>query len=522
MDLQSGFWQIAMDERDKDKTAFVSEHGLYRFEKMPFGLTNAPATFQRAMQNVLRGLTYDCCLVFIDDVIVFSKEFWTHMYDLICVFERLSANNLKVKGKKCDFVRSQVPFLGHIVSKEGISTDPKKIEKVQNMNPPRCVKDVRSFLGLVGYYRKFIFNFSNIAAPMMNALKQQLKGTKFKDIWTSECQESFEKLKMVMTTTPVLAYPNFEEPFHLFTDASEYGVGNVLQQKDQDGEFRVISYGGQKLQPAQIHYSTPEKECYAIVRAFKEYRTYFLGNFVTVYTDQQALSFILNSSRTMNGLTGRLFKWTIQLQEYDYKVKYLPGPLNIPADALSREPFIKLTQEDLDKVYSEEAYEEVNSRAYAIALDICSVEFMSPNRCKNSPKGDDHEIVNIISEKDPNSLWTDKELYDQQRLDPEINRMILYKEGWEMEEPEPDVKIVKWLKSQHENYVLQDGILHHVGRKYRKPENPKMFIQRVVPELFREGLIIPYHEQYAGHLNWDITYFLIFRLYFWDSMIKDI
>ena len=267
------------------------------------------------MQTVLRGLTYECCLVFIDDVIIFSKEFWQHMFDLTCVFERLSANNLKVKGKKCNFVMEKVPFLGHVVSREGISTDPAKIEKVQNMACPKCVKDIRSFLGLVGYYRKFIFNFSKIAAPLMDALKQQLKGTKFCNIWTEECNAAFLTLKKALMTTPILAYPNFDETFHLFTDASEYGVGNVLQQKDQDGDFRVIAYGGQKLQPAQVHYSTVEKECYAIMRAFKEYRTYFIGHFVQVYTDQQALSFILNSSRTMNGLTGRLFKWTIALQE---------------------------------------------------------------------------------------------------------------------------------------------------------------------------------------------------------------
>ena len=280
MDLQAGYWQIGMAPEDQEKTAFVTEDGLYEWTKMPFGLTNAPATFQRAMQTILQGLTADCCMCFIDDIIVFSTDFWHHLYDLTCVWDRLRENGMKLKGKKCEFARAEVHFLGHIVSKDGIRTDPVKVMKVQNCPEPKNVREVRSFLGLTNYYRKFVLNYSVLASPMYEATKERIKGTKFSSVWNNECREAFDALKKAMVTAPILAYPNFQKPFTLFTDASDYGVGNVLEQEDENGKMRVIAYGGQKFTAAQTHYSMPEKECLAIIRAFKEYRTYFVGNFV--------------------------------------------------------------------------------------------------------------------------------------------------------------------------------------------------------------------------------------------------
>ena len=202
---------------------------------MPFGLTNAPATFQRMMQQALSGLINDCCQVFIDDIVVYSKTFPRHLYDMHCVWTRLRENRIKLKGKKCDVVRLQVPFLGHIVTEQGIKVDPAKIEKVKAARAPSCKKELRQFLGLTGYYRRFVEGYVKMAGPLYEALKDREPGTRWTTIWTSECQKSFENLKDAMTKTPVLIFPDLEKRHYiLYTDASQWGVGNVLCQIGPD------------------------------------------------------------------------------------------------------------------------------------------------------------------------------------------------------------------------------------------------------------------------------------------------
>ena len=250
MDLASGCWQIGMDSSDKCKTAFATHRGLYEFNVMPFGLCNAPGTFSRLMELVLRGLQWDRCLVYLDDIIVFGRTFGETIENLEKVFSRLRTAGLKLKAKKCHLFQEEVGFLGHIVSAEGVRCDPSKVAQVNNWEVPQTLSELRSFLGLASYYRKFIAGFATIASPLHEL---QRKNKTFQ--WSDECQKAFNILKERLTSAPILAYPRGEGNFILDTDCSGVGMGAVLSQI-QDGEEKVIAYGSHALNRSQRRYCT--------------------------------------------------------------------------------------------------------------------------------------------------------------------------------------------------------------------------------------------------------------------------
>ena len=225
LDLLSGYWQVALDEDAKQKSAFVVRNGLYRWKVMPFGLANAPATFERLMEKVLSGLQWEILLVYLDDVIVFGKTVEDELERLRKVFVRLRSAGLKLKPSKCNLFQKSVTYLGHIVSAEGVATDPAKVEAVADWPVPTCTKEVRSFLGLASYYRRFIRGFASIASPL-HALTSKSKDF----VWTDACREAFDRLKEELSRAPVLVYPSPGNEFILDTDASGDGIGAVLSQ----------------------------------------------------------------------------------------------------------------------------------------------------------------------------------------------------------------------------------------------------------------------------------------------------
>jgi hypothetical protein len=225
LDLQSGYWQVKMAPEDQEKTAFITGQGLYEFKVMPFGLANAPATFERLMERILKGIQWNICLVYLDDIIVYAKDFDLAVERLNNVFNRLKTAGLKLNPSKCNLFRKQVAYLGHVVSEDGVATDHEKIEAVRIWPTPKNVRQVRSFLGTCSYYRKFIRGYSHIARPL-HILTE--KNRVF--YWTQEAQEAFEKLKIALTSSPILAYPDPEGDFILDTDASNHGIGVVLSQ----------------------------------------------------------------------------------------------------------------------------------------------------------------------------------------------------------------------------------------------------------------------------------------------------
>lgn len=289
LDLNSGYWQVAMEEDDKSKTAFVTRKGLFQFKVMPFGLTCAPATFERLMETVLAGLQWDKCLVYLDDIIVIGKSFDDMLCNLERVFDRLLRAGLKLKARKCNLFATKVSYLGHIISQEGIATDPEKIKAVAEWPVPSSVSEVRSFLGLCSYYRRFIRDFASEAKPLDRLTE---KGRKFQ--WTKETHDAFETLRNRLISAPILSLPDISKPFILDTDASNWSIGAVLSQ-EIDGKERVMAYASRTLTKAEKRYCVTRKELLAVVHFIKHYRHYLYGRRFLLRQTMDRLGGCLNS-----------------------------------------------------------------------------------------------------------------------------------------------------------------------------------------------------------------------------------
>jgi hypothetical protein len=316
-----------MKEEDKPKTAFTCSYGLYEFNVMPFGLKNAPPTFQRLMNKLFRDYIDEFMVVYIDDILIFSKTFEDHMRHVKIVFDILKEANLMVKLKKCEFCKPNIEFLGHIVGRNGLKPDPKKIEKIQKMKPPTNIKEIRSFHGLCSYYRKFVKNFSSIVKPITELVKKDVKF-----IWGKDQQKAFETMKEKLINYPILQYPDYEKEFILCTDASGRGLGAVLAQLDENGKEIVIAYASRSLVGAENNYGITELECLAVIWAVKHFRKHLIRAKFTIITDHSALKTL----RTATIPTGKRARWMMELQQYDFEIKHRAGKKNANADALSR------------------------------------------------------------------------------------------------------------------------------------------------------------------------------------------
>ncbi|KAE8984254.1 hypothetical protein PF011_g20849 [Phytophthora fragariae] len=318
-----------MAEADRDKTVFTTKKGLYRFIRMPFGLMNAPSTFQRLMNGVLRGLTWVTCLLYLDDIVVFTRGgIERHVIELASVLERLSAAGLTLKLKKCVFATTSMEYLGHELSCDGVRPVERLISAVKDFPRPRDPVEVKRFVHLAGYYRKFIEGFGSIMAPMTRLLR---KATDWE--WTEEQEFAFERMKAILTTKPLLIYPDFERPFRLVTDASKVGLGACLMQDAGDG-WKPIAYASKVNSLAEVNYSITELECLAVVWSVKLFRPCLYGRVFTIVTDHSALRWLM----TRPSPAGRLHRWSLTLQEYEFDIAYRPGSTNVVADALSRAP----------------------------------------------------------------------------------------------------------------------------------------------------------------------------------------
>jgi hypothetical protein len=328
LDLASGYWQVAMDTQDIEKTAFITPFGLYEFLVMLFGLAYAPGTFQRLMNRVLQDYLGKFVSVYLDDVIIYTKgPLETHLDHLRQVFETLRCANLKIKLKKCYFCFPNIHFLGHVVGREGIHPDPEKIEKIRNFPVPTNLTQLRSALGLFSYYRKFIKDFSKIAKPMLTLLKKE---TPFN--WTEKQQRAFDYLKGRLIQAPILTYPDFEQPFIIYTDASGTGLGAVLAQIRDDEKEHVIAYASRSMNQAETNYPITDQECLAVVWAVKHFQHYLGLKPFTIVTDHSALKWLKTSKLPK----GRRARWIMELQQYDFNIIHRPGKANSNADALSR------------------------------------------------------------------------------------------------------------------------------------------------------------------------------------------
>ena len=497
LDLKAGYWQVEMAEECKAYTAFTcGPLGFYECDTMPFGATNAPATFQRLMHDCLGDLNMNWCIVYLDDIIIFSDTQEEHLKRLEAVFQKLIAAGLKLKPSKCHFFKEEIEYLGHVVSGKGISTNPKKVEAVAKWPTPRTVYDVRSFLGFVGYYRKFIKNFSKIAKPIrevITGLENQSKRTAKKTFveWTEAADSAFEHLKKLCVSTPILAYPDYKLPFVLHTDSSSEGLGAVLYQK-QNGKLRVIAYASRSVSKAESHYPAHKLEFLALKWAVCEkFHEYLYGsNMFEVYIDNNPLTYVLSSAK----LDACGQRWVAKLANYNFTVKYKSGLSNVEADALRRIswPEILADTEDLDADLNCMDTHVVNAILTGCRSKSSLIESVS---CSS-------KIIPLELSQDSDSS-SNIDWMKEQRADPNLTVIIKLIESGQLQKRKlhgKDTPEVKSLLRIRKSLKLIKDIL------YRKTytdnsSSKKIQWQLVVPKAFRSRALAGCHVGHQGRMR---------------------
>ena len=334
LDLSKGYYQVPLNQEDKAKTAFSSHVGKFQFRKMPFGLKGAPATFQRLMDSVLAPC-YGFASAYLDDIIVYSDSWDSHLEHLHNVLLCLAKEGLTAKPLKCFIANTSCDFLGHTVGNGQVALQEAKIKAIADFPCPSTKKQVRAFLGLAGYYRRFVPHFAEKAAALTDCIRKQ-HPDKIK--WTASLETSFNSLKTALMSHPVLHCPDEQLKFVLQTDASARGIGAVLSQRLNNGDEHPIAYYSRKLLSRETKYSSIEKECLAIVSALQHFAVYLVGRHFTVETDHRALRFL----NAMHNSNARLTRWAMATQQFSFDVCYRPGSDNGNADGLSRQPWVDI------------------------------------------------------------------------------------------------------------------------------------------------------------------------------------
>ena len=487
VDLQSGYWQLPLAPADKEKSAFsIPLRGHFQFKVMPFGLCNAPASFERLMEQVLSGLQNERCLVYLDDIIVAGKTVEETVENFEKVLVRLRKAGLKLKPSKCTLFAQSVRYLGHVVSADGIACDPDKIACVKEWPIPKNVHDVRSFLGLAGYYREHMDSFSLIAEPMFRLTR---KGVKF--VWSDACQEAFDQLKQVLTSAPVLAYPDFEKEYILDTDASLSGIGAVLSQI-HNGKERVVAYASKTLNKAQRNYCTTRRELLAVVTFVKHFRHYLYGTKFLIRTDHASLRWLTN----FRDPEGVLARWLTTLETYNFEIQHRQGRDHSNADGLSRRSTRACPREDCDDcLIRRKPKSGVPQKNHS--SPVAGVSVVSPDLRAETASSDfvsQVDVAAILSF----SAMTWEELAVAQKDDLHIGPVYKWKEERTSRPTSKDVEgydsAVRNLWGQWDLLVLDQGVL---CRKMLLGSNT-LVKQVVLPLKLRKILMAELHDAPCG------------------------
>lgn len=367
LDLVSGYWQVELDEDAKQKSAFCTRNGLWQWRVLPFGLTSAPSTFERLMEKVLRGLHWKSVLIYLDDIVVFSNTISQHLDRLEEVLQRLEAANLKLKPTKCELFKKEVKYLGHVVSAEGVKTDPDKIKAIREWPTPTCTSELRAFLGTGSYYRRFVKGFAEIARPL-----NVLTGKNVPFEWHADAEQAFQDIKQKLIESPVLGYPDPRLPYILDTDASNDAMGAVLSQV-QEGMEKPIAYFSRTFSSEEKNYCVTRKELLAVVTATKHFRPYLYGQQFKLRTDHASLRWMVN----LKDPTGQVARWLERLQEFNFIIEHRQGRSHGNADGLSRRPCsckVCLRQSNSDSDHCSDAMDSDDTE------DMIAVQAIHPIR----------------------------------------------------------------------------------------------------------------------------------------------
>ena len=328
LDIAWGYWQVMMDPDSIEKTAFITNEGHYEWLVMPFGLKNAPATIQRIIQHILGKLLYKGAINYLDDVIVYTETFEEHLKLLDQIFKSFAEYGIKLRPKKCHFAQTSVQYLGHVISHNEVRPSPEKIAAIQSFPVPTTSRKVKSFLGLAGYFCRFSKDYALTAKPL-----NRLTGKNSQFVWTDLHQKAFESIKSLLVNDPVLALFDPNKPCTIYTDASGLGIGAILAQTDDNNIEHVVEYFSRSLNKHQENYTVSELECLAVVEAIEHFEVYLHLPF-TVVTDHSALQWLL----TFKKPKGRLYRWSVRLSAFNFKIVHKAGIKQQHVDALSRNP----------------------------------------------------------------------------------------------------------------------------------------------------------------------------------------
>jgi transposase InsO family protein len=540
IDLAQGYMQCAMEPADIGKTAFrVGTGGLYEFTRMPFGLCNAPATFQRLMEACFSEEIFESLLVYLDDILVFSETFGEHLSRLEMVFKRLEQYGLKINPSKCEFFKKEVHYLGHVVSEAGISTNPRTVDRIRCWPVPETETDLRSFLGLASYYRRFVPGFAQVAAPLHGLLagtrtgkrrsrkplsQNSTKTSESPKVWDGECQSSFDKLKQLLTTAPILGYPNFLLPFILEIDASFLGLGAVLSQDQVNGKV-VICYISRGLRPAERNYerySSMKLELLCLKWSVTEkLRDYLIGSSFVVYTDNNPLSYIKTAK-----LNATELRWVSQLDQFNFKIKYKSGKTNSNADALSRHPIHKSEQtEDLE-------IDDVEAVFGKILSGVRLPEVLNTKDLWISNRSMDHHKLQVnvqsmtisvqssLQSMSVLPIYTNEDLHKLQRSDPTISNFHKYwSQGLmpELRQRGRESKPVQVMLRQWDRITDSEGVL------YRKVIDPRRGeLQQLILPLSLQHKVLETLHNMSGHQGNERTLALVSQRFWWPGVTKDV
>ena len=553
IDLKSSFWQIPLHPETADRSAFITHDGCYQFTRVPYGIINGPMAFQMLMSKVLRGINFKFALVFIDDILCHSATIDQHLDHLSAIFQRLRHANLKLNPKKC-----QVEYLGHILSENGIEANSDKTDIVRNFPRLRTRKqEIKSFLGLTNFYRGYVKDYSKIAYPLNKLLKKDIRLK-----WTDECDAAFKFLKEALTSPPILAFPNLNKSFRIAVDASNFAIGYILSQINDDNLEVVIAYGGRSLRGTELNWSVTEKEGLALVEAVKTYHPYLANTSFEVFTDHISLTWL----QKIKLATGRLARWSLSLQEYNFKITHRPGIRNQNADSISRIPYndaetqSKNTDDsatdseiianvNAENLLSAELCTEkkVNKQTECHNIEMKNYDTTSNTEDTHTDTDTDQKTYSIVTFEYPPqvtpasvSSLSDQDLIQRPQTLPKIESESLQSVSdlqWNCPELSPilqykvngivpnDAAKARKLVAESDMYIILDNVLYHCTplRSKGVPKPMQMQRQLAVPTQLREDVVLFYHDGPGGsHFGFDKSYSSIKAKYYWQNMYRDV
>jgi hypothetical protein len=528
LDLAQAFLQTELDPATKHRSAFIVHNGVYEYNRTPYGLSNSPASFGIVMSKVLRDFLYIFALVYADDILVYSSDLSTHKKHLQTIFDQLRKSGLTLKPTKCTLGAPKVKFLGHVFSEHGVAVDPEKTKAIDTFPVPTNATQIKSFLGLCQYYRKFCKSFSHICSPLTALLQ---KDAKF--FWDSNCQQSFLQLKKLLTSSPILAFPSYDREFILYTDASCAAISYILGQKDKHGREVVIEYGGRSLRSNERRWAITELEGLAMIEGIRHYHLYLTDRPFTLVTDHAALQYIESTKMT----SGRLSRWALFLQQYRMKVQYKKGKLHTNADSLSRRDYPPTTDppsmwvatstvpETTVKTVPEATAMTVSDIDNCTVDDLVQVLTSHPTTEIKSRAEDRYICLNAVRHMETVMSIEGDSIKVQQQADQELMKIIDYLKKGELPENMSDKECKKFIAESHE-YVLdaEDELLYHLYLPRGKGLRANRIVkQLVVPTTLKHEILLNYHDSLlTGHGGFDRTFHLIRLKYYWTRMYNEI